>query len=153
MTTIGYGNYVPESVGGKLFCLVYMCFGIPYFAYLTTIVSENINNFLGRLEIRALGVSNLRSCSIIRQLYIVGGIFIIVILPSLFFAKVEGNTRVILVFWATLVINHYIKPLYLKMGSKVRFWLANIIIFRVVDVRLVVLLANHVIDYWIWGFG
>ena len=91
MTTIGYGNYVPESVGGKLFCLVYMCFGIPYFAYLTTIVSENINNFLGRLEIRALGVSNLRSCSIIRQLYIVGGIFIIVILPSLFFAKVEGD--------------------------------------------------------------
>ena len=42
-TTIGYGNVVPETRNGKIFCLLFVTVGIPYFGYMMSMLSDNIN--------------------------------------------------------------------------------------------------------------
>ena len=42
-TTIGYGNVVPETQNGKIFCLIFVTVGIPYFGYMMSMLSENVN--------------------------------------------------------------------------------------------------------------
>ena len=39
-STIGYGNIAPRSLTGKMFCMVFCAMGIPYFAYMLSVVSE-----------------------------------------------------------------------------------------------------------------
>ena len=42
-TTIGYGSITPSTNKGKLFCIVFVIIGIPYFAYMISIMAELIN--------------------------------------------------------------------------------------------------------------
>jgi hypothetical protein len=42
-TTIGYGHMVPQTVEGRSFLLMFMLFGIPFFAMLTKSISSEIN--------------------------------------------------------------------------------------------------------------
>jgi len=46
VSTIGYGNVSPVTPNGKLFCIFFVAFGVPYFAYLLTILSEVISDAL-----------------------------------------------------------------------------------------------------------
>ena len=46
VSTIGYGNVSPVTQNGKLFCIFFVAFGVPYFAYLLTILSEVISDAL-----------------------------------------------------------------------------------------------------------
>lgn len=39
----GYGNVTPETRNGKIFCLLFVTIGIPYFGYMMSILSDNIN--------------------------------------------------------------------------------------------------------------
>lgn len=41
-STIGYGNISPETRSGKLFCILFIMIGIPYFGYMLSIISEII---------------------------------------------------------------------------------------------------------------
>ena len=50
-TTIGYGSPVPETDGGKIFCIFVMCVGIPYFAVLAATLAKHINIFISDSEI------------------------------------------------------------------------------------------------------
>jgi len=47
-TTIGYGRNVPETDFGKIFCIIFVIFGIPYFAYMISSLSEDINSQITR---------------------------------------------------------------------------------------------------------
>ena len=47
-TTIGYGKLTPQTALGRLFCIVYLSVGIPYFAFLTSTLSDSLNAQLGR---------------------------------------------------------------------------------------------------------
>ena len=42
-TTIGFGTLVPVTPLGKVFCIPFMGFGIPYFVYMTSLLSKWIN--------------------------------------------------------------------------------------------------------------
>lgn len=42
-TTIGYGHMVPQTAEGRSFLLIFMLFGIPFFAMLTQSISSEIN--------------------------------------------------------------------------------------------------------------
>jgi hypothetical protein len=44
ITTIGYGNYTPNTETGRLFCIFYALVGIPSFVVMATIISESILN-------------------------------------------------------------------------------------------------------------
>ncbi len=48
MTTVGYGDMVPHSAGGKVVATVMMLIGIAIFALLTGTISVKINNLLGK---------------------------------------------------------------------------------------------------------
>ena len=50
---IGYGNLTPSTQFGKIFCLVFILFGIPYFGYLMREMSQLINDLLCALRTRA----------------------------------------------------------------------------------------------------
>ena len=49
-TTIGYGYPSPATDSGKIFCILFMAIGVPYFAYMTTVLSQNINHMLKDLQ-------------------------------------------------------------------------------------------------------
>ncbi|XP_053553297.1 potassium channel subfamily K member 1-like [Bombina bombina] len=46
LTTIGYGHPFPISLGGKIFCLVYSIFGIPFTLSVLSITARNLLIFL-----------------------------------------------------------------------------------------------------------
>ena len=84
-TTIGYGYLAPATDAGKIFCIVFMAIGIPYFAFMTTILSQNINNCLVNIR-QCLGCKE----RTIKWIYISFGFIIIVLLPSATFMAIEG---------------------------------------------------------------
>ncbi|CBY08551.1 unnamed protein product [Oikopleura dioica] len=49
-TTIGYGKVTPETFSGRLWCVIYLSVGIPYFAFLTSTLSESLNAKLARFD-------------------------------------------------------------------------------------------------------
>lgn len=49
-TTIGYGKLTPETFYGRLWCIFYLSLGIPYFAILTSTLSDSLNVKLARFE-------------------------------------------------------------------------------------------------------
>jgi hypothetical protein len=51
-TTIGYGQLVPSTDESRIFCIIFAVIGIPYFAYMTSVISQSINNGLDRLTKR-----------------------------------------------------------------------------------------------------
>ena len=43
------GNFLIKNEG-KIFCIMFMAIGVPYFAYMTTVLSQNINQMLDDLR-------------------------------------------------------------------------------------------------------
>ena len=97
ITTVGYGQIAPTTKNGHIFCLIYMPVGTTIFSVFllicSKIISEKVSNILSVL---ALLFKNGRK-DYKFKLYIVilipMTIFIVfcVILPSLFFHKMESN--------------------------------------------------------------
>ena len=73
-----------------MFCLVFVMFGIPYFAYMMSAISDVINYQLitlrSRLEER---LKTVLPGWFIPLVYIGGGAIILIVLPTLIFVKVE----------------------------------------------------------------
>ena len=67
--------------------LGFMCIGIPYFAFLTTLVSEKISRGLRAIE-ACLG--KLGNSSVVHNIYIFGGMMVLIFLPATIFSGVEG---------------------------------------------------------------
>ena len=83
-TTIGYGSITPSTDKGKLFCIVYTIIGIPYFAYMISVMADLINRCISWLNSRIVGIS-------ITGLYIVLGTIFLIIIPAKIFILVEGK--------------------------------------------------------------
>ncbi|PIK52118.1 hypothetical protein BSL78_10965 [Apostichopus japonicus] len=48
ITTIGYGNIVPRSGSGKLFCVAYALVGIPIMAFTLSVFGKSLDGFVKR---------------------------------------------------------------------------------------------------------
>ncbi|XP_010140300.1 PREDICTED: potassium channel subfamily K member 10-like, partial [Buceros rhinoceros silvestris] len=48
ITTIGYGNMAPSTVGGKVFCILYAIFGIPLFGFLLAGIGDQLGTIFGK---------------------------------------------------------------------------------------------------------
>ncbi|GAB0190851.1 potassium channel subfamily K member 10 [Grus japonensis] len=48
ITTIGYGNIAPSTVGGKVFCILYAIFGIPLFGFLLAGIGDQLGTIFGK---------------------------------------------------------------------------------------------------------
>ena len=73
---------VPKTNIGKIFCLIFMVIGIPYFAFMTAELSEKIDSCLRRNAHHSA-----------RTLYVTLGTFFLVIVPVGIFIFIEGNNN------------------------------------------------------------
>ena len=85
-TTIGYGSITPNTDSGKLFCIFFTMIGIPYFAYMISVIAELINNVITWAKSRITGIS-------ITGLYITGGTIFMIVIPAKIFVVVEGKIK------------------------------------------------------------
>ena len=85
-TTIGYGQMVPTTILSKVTCIAFMCIGVPYFAWMTTLLSQWINVSLRTVTQQKLGFR----FSSFQLLYIFGGFVVLILLPTFIFTKIEG---------------------------------------------------------------
>ncbi|CBY34429.1 unnamed protein product [Oikopleura dioica] len=97
-TTIGYGQLVPSTDESRIFCIIFAVIGIPYFAYMTSVISQSINNGLDRLT-KKFGVT------ISRLIYVVGGIFILIIVPVVGFIRIEDWTLVEAIYFSLISLS------------------------------------------------
>ncbi|XP_061405635.1 potassium channel subfamily K member 17-like [Lethenteron reissneri] len=92
VTTIGYGNLSPATVGGKVFCIIFATFGIP----LNVVVLNKVGQVILRgldwiaevLRKKGLKKSSIR---LLTTMAFVGlGFMIFVLFPAVIFMAVEG---------------------------------------------------------------
>ena len=50
--TKGYGNNAPATRIGRLFCCFFVIVGLPYFAYMVSVISDLIHSILNRVSQR-----------------------------------------------------------------------------------------------------
>jgi len=100
LPTIGYGYPSPATDQGKIFCIMFMAIGVPYFAYMTTVLSQNINQMLDDLR-------SLLACSelTIKTLYILGGFLFIIYIPCKIFMAIEGWSFVDSVYFSFISLS------------------------------------------------
>ena len=91
-TTIGYGRNVPETEGGKAFCIGFILLGIPYFAYMMSCISEDINSLLKGWK-KQIEITKQRavSPSSIMLAYTFAGAIMLILIPSCIFRHMEGT--------------------------------------------------------------
>lgn len=114
-TTIGYGKLTPETFYGRLWCIFYLSLGIPYFAILTSSLSESLNIKLARFEKKKQRInikirmdenfrkttktsSEHRQFSPFKFVYFISGVVLILALPTAIFCILEGWTKVFSTF-------------------------------------------------------
>ena len=90
-TTIGYGNISPETSSGKLFCLGFIVLGIPYFAYLMSVMSDVVCSYLKFFGKRQKKTKFNHENSLIMWIYFALGLIVMIILPSCVFSTIEGS--------------------------------------------------------------
>ncbi|XP_072266104.1 potassium channel subfamily K member 17 [Pyxicephalus adspersus] len=94
ITTIGYGNLSPNTVGGRIFCVFFALFGIPLNVILLNRIGQKMlylvqryANFLGRKIQRKKMVKLFSSsCALI------AGLLLFFLLPPILFQGMEGWT-------------------------------------------------------------
>ena len=50
----GYGSSVPQTVTGKIFCMIYAIIGIPYFLVMFQAMGERLNH-VAKLSFKEIG--------------------------------------------------------------------------------------------------
>lgn len=117
-TTIGYGNNAPETKTGKIFCLVFILIGelkitrqiqsgrpsikingtlgIPYFAYMMSVISDLINGKMDQLrKLIERNTTKMVPCYFIPIIYTIVGFIFLIVVPSIIFTIMEGTD-----FWS-----------------------------------------------------
>ena len=84
-TTIGYGNITPSTDEGKLFCIFFTLIGIPYFAYMISVIADVINKSI--IKIRD---SQNMPHSRIKFFYVLIGTILLIVIPARIFILLEG---------------------------------------------------------------
>ncbi|XP_055492314.1 potassium channel subfamily K member 16 [Leucoraja erinacea] len=94
VTTIGFGNLSPSTVGGQVFCVFYALFGVPLNLIFLKHLGGSMNGHLKRLERNAQQSRNSRQAMKILTVtfFFTFGTVIILVFPPLIFSYVEDWT-------------------------------------------------------------
>ncbi|XP_051881412.1 potassium channel subfamily K member 16 [Pristis pectinata] len=94
VTTIGFGNLSPSTVGGQVFCVFYALFGVPLNLTFLNHLGRSMNGHLKKLERNTQKSSNHRQAMKIFTLvfFLIFGTILFLVLPPLVFSYVEGWT-------------------------------------------------------------
>ncbi|XP_067884699.1 potassium channel subfamily K member 16 [Heterodontus francisci] len=94
VTTIGFGNLSPSTVGGQVFCVFYALFGIPLNLTFLNHVGRSLNGHLKKLEKSAQKSSNHGQVMKIFTMvfFLTFGTVLFLVLPPMVFSYVEGWT-------------------------------------------------------------
>ncbi|KAG9344743.1 hypothetical protein JZ751_010430 [Albula glossodonta] len=112
ITTIGYGNIAPSTVGGKIFCILYAIFGIPLFGFLLAGVGDQLGTIfvksIARVEKmfrhkhRQISQTKIRVISTI--LFILAGCIVFVTIPAVIFKYIEGWTTLDAIYFVVITL-------------------------------------------------
>ncbi|CAL1575972.1 unnamed protein product [Knipowitschia caucasica] len=108
ITTIGFGNIAPSTVGGKIFCILYAIFGIPLFGCLLAGIGDQLGTIFVKSILRVekifkqkhRKISQTKICVTATMLFILAGCLVFVTLPALIFKHIEG--------WSTLEAIYFV---------------------------------------------
>lgn len=87
----GYGNLAPVTEGGKIFCIIFVTIGIPYFGYMMSKLAENSNVIV--LKIGKAAENKLKRglpASLGTTLFSLMGFFFLIVGPVHLFYHMEG---------------------------------------------------------------
>ncbi|KAM9381110.1 potassium channel subfamily K member 10 [Phaethornis superciliosus] len=110
ITTIGYGNMAPSTVGGKVFCILYAIFGIPLFGFLLAGIGDQLGTIFGksiaRVEkvFRKKQVSQTKIRVISTILFILAGCVVFVTIPAVIFKHIEGWTALESIYFVVVTL-------------------------------------------------
>uniref|UniRef100_A0A8V0Z569 Potassium two pore domain channel subfamily K member 10 n=1 Tax=Gallus gallus TaxID=9031 RepID=A0A8V0Z569_CHICK len=110
ITTIGYGNIAPSTVGGKIFCILYAIFGIPLFGFLLAGIGDQLGTIFGksiaRVEkvFRKKQVSQTKIRVISTILFILAGCIVFVTIPAVIFKHIEGWTALESIYFVVVTL-------------------------------------------------
>ncbi|NXU70470.1 KCNKA protein, partial [Oreotrochilus melanogaster] len=110
ITTIGYGNMAPSTVGGKVFCILYAIFGIPLFGFLLAGIGDQLGTIFGksiaRVEkvFRKKQVSQTKIRVISTILFILAGCIVFVTIPAFIFKHIEGWTALESIYFVVVTL-------------------------------------------------
>jgi len=82
---------VPVTWGGKLFFMIFMCVGIPYFATMTALLSKSIHLYGESFIKRCTGSTEYYSLY-----YIMSGFVMLLLGPTVLFMYMEGTLYICL---------------------------------------------------------
>lgn len=105
-TTIGYGNNAPETKTGKIFCLVFILIGIPYFAYMMSVISDLINGKMDQLrKLIERNTTKMVPCYFIPIIYTIIGFIFLIVVPSIIFTIMEDWDIVDAVYYSFISLS------------------------------------------------
>uniref|UniRef100_A0A8C4QYJ6 Potassium channel, subfamily K, member 2a n=1 Tax=Eptatretus burgeri TaxID=7764 RepID=A0A8C4QYJ6_EPTBU len=110
LTTIGYGNVSPSTEGGRIFCIVFALIGIPLFGFLLAGVGDQLGSIfgrgIGRVESLFLrwNVSPTKIRIISAVLFILIGLLIFLVLPTVVFMKTEEWTTLESIYFVIITL-------------------------------------------------
>ncbi len=93
---LGYGNIVPSTDGGKLFCIIYALFGIPLVITLLVEIGTIFRLLTLKHLIFIVEKLNLeRKCNIKKRMIgtlmmLIAGFFLFIVAPSILYMHIEG---------------------------------------------------------------
>ncbi|KAM9316892.1 uncharacterized protein PAF06_007990 [Gastrophryne carolinensis] len=91
ITTIGYGNLYPSTMGGQVFCVFYALFGIPLNVAFLNVVGKGLHAHLvalGRCAKEPGGSGVMKA--LVMGLFLVTGSVFFLVFPPMIFSYVEG---------------------------------------------------------------
>ncbi|XP_043531344.1 potassium channel subfamily K member 16-like [Chiloscyllium plagiosum] len=94
VTTIGFGNLSPSTVGGQVFCVFYAIFGVPLNLTFLNYLGRSLNGHLKRLERSSQKSSNCKQVMKIFTMafFLIFGTVLFLVFPPLVFSHVEDWT-------------------------------------------------------------
>ncbi|XP_061854365.1 potassium channel subfamily K member 10 [Colius striatus] len=110
ITTIGYGNIAPSTVGGKVFCILYAIFGIPLFGFLLAGIGDQLGTMFGKgiakveKVFRKKQVSQTKIRVISTILFILAGCIFFVTIPVVVFKHIEGWTALESIYFVVVTL-------------------------------------------------
>ncbi|XP_026088932.1 potassium channel subfamily K member 10-like [Carassius auratus] len=112
ITTIGYGNIVPRTEGGKIFCILYAIFGIPLFGFLLAGVGDQLGTIfvksiakvekMFRRKHNQISQTKIRVASTL--LFILAGCILFVTIPAFIFKHIEGWSGLEAIYFVVITL-------------------------------------------------
>ncbi|XP_053568649.1 potassium channel subfamily K member 17 [Bombina bombina] len=94
ITTIGYGNISPTTVGGRIFCIVFALFGIPLNLILLNRIGQRMLSLVhqGATFLGNKGNRQKSAKILVNVCSLVTGLLLFFLLPPILFRSIEGWT-------------------------------------------------------------